>query len=139
LYLYNLKDGKIFQKTKILTGISGMTQLAPAFSVSSETGVVAYSYYFNSNYTIFAASPNDLHSIEVFPLMVDQTAATLPPYNRVVKSIIDKNLAVRMGQPETPVDSFQMVPYRPKFKLDYIANSGVGVSTSQMEQVWQAG
>ncbi len=132
LYLYNLETGRIFQKTKILTGISGMTKLAPAFSVSSETGTIAYSYYFKSNYTIFTAAPDELHNIEVFPLMVDQSAATLPPYNRAVSGIIDRNLAMRMGQPETPVDSFKSVPYRPKFKLDYIANSGVGVSTSQM-------
>ncbi len=132
LYLYNMPSGKIYQKTDILTGISGMTPLAPAFSVSSQAGTVAYSYYYNSNYIIYVAQPSDLLSEEVFPLMVDQAAATLPPYNRAVSGVIDKNLAIRMGQPETPVDSFKVVAYRPKFKLDYIANSGVGVSTSQM-------
>lgn len=132
LYQFNLSTGRIYQKTKILTGISGMTQLAPAFSVSTETGLVAYSYYFKSNYTIFTAKPEELHSVEVFPMMVDFSAATLPPYNRAVTGIIDRNLARRMGQPETPIDSFKVVQYRPKFKLDYIANSGMGVSTSQM-------
>lgn len=132
LYLLNLPTGKIYQKTKILTGISGMTPLAPAFSVSTKTGVVAYSYYFNGHYTIFAALPEELFSIEVFPLMVDFRAATLPPYNRAVAGIIDRNLSKRMGQPETPIDSFKTVKFRPKFKLDYIANSGMGVSTSQM-------
>jgi hypothetical protein len=132
LYLFNLESGRIFQKTKILTGISGMTSLAPAFSVSHETGMVAYSYYFDSKYKIYTATPDELHSEEVFPLMVDMSAATLPPFNRAVPGIIDRNIAKRMGQPETPTDSFQVVQYRPKFKLDYIANSGVGVSTSQM-------
>ncbi|MDY0200761.1 MAG: hypothetical protein RBR40_07220 [Tenuifilaceae bacterium] len=132
MYQYNLGTGQIFQKTKILTGITGMTQLSPAFSVSSETGVVSYSYYFNGRYSIYAATSDELETIEVFPLAVDFSAATLPPFNRAVKGLVDGNLSRRNGHPETPVDSFRTIQYRPKFKLDYIANSGVGVSTGQM-------
>jgi hypothetical protein len=132
LYLYNFETGRIFQKTKILTGISGMTELAPAFSAAITEGTIAYSYYFDGKYSIFTASPNDLINEEVFPMAVDFTAATLPPYNRAVTGIVDRNISKRMGQPITPEDSFKVVRYRPKFKLDYIANSGVGVSTGQM-------
>ncbi len=132
LYRFNLETEKVFQETKILTGISGMTKLAPAFSVSQETGTVAYSYYFDGKYSIFTAQPDELHSEEVFAHAVDLTAATLPPLNRAVSGIIDRNIAKRMGQPETPSDSFKVAKYRPKFKLDYISNIGVGVSSGQM-------
>jgi Tol biopolymer transport system component len=140
LYRFNPETGKIFQETKILTGISGMTHLSPAFSISTDTSnTFAYSYYFKGNYTIFTATPDDFYSEEVYPLMVDFTAATLPPLNRATPGIIDRNLALRMSQPETPVDSFSIVPYRPKFKLDYISNIGVGVSTSSYMGTGMAG
>ncbi|PKP36456.1 MAG: tolB protein precursor, partial [Bacteroidetes bacterium HGW-Bacteroidetes-15] len=132
LYTYNIESEKIFQKTQILTGISGITKLAPAFSVAQATGDIAYSYYFGGKYSIFKAAPEDLFNIEVNPMFVDLTAGTLPPLNRSVSGIIDRNIAKRMGQPETPVDSFKVVKYRPKFKLDYISNAGIGVSTGQM-------
>lgn len=132
LYRFEIETGRVFQETRILTGISGITKLAPAFSVSMETGQIAYSYYFNNKYSIFKANPEDLLSEEVYPMAVDLTAATLPPLNRAVSGIIDRNIAKRMGQPETPVDSFLVAKYRPKFKLDYISNIGVGVSTGYM-------
>jgi Tol biopolymer transport system component len=131
LYRVDLDSREVFVETQILTGISGITKLAPAISISPETGVLAYSYYFNGNYTIFTATPDDLISEPVSPNNVDLTAGTLPPLNRAVPGIVDGNLSRRYAQPEMPVDSFQTVPYRPKFKLDYIANSGVGVATSQ--------
>jgi Tol biopolymer transport system component len=140
LYRFNPETGKIFQETKILTGISGMTKLSPAFSISTDSSsTFAYSYYFKGNYSIFTATPNDFYSEEVFPLMVDYTAATLPPLNRATVGIIDRNLAKRMAQPETPIDSFKTVAYRPKFKLDYISNIGVGVSTSSYMGTGMAG
>jgi Tol biopolymer transport system component len=132
LYRYNIESEKIFQETQILTGITGITKLSPAFSVSNETGEIAYSYYYGGKYSIFRASTSDLISKEVNPMMVDLTAGTLPPLNRAVPGIVDRNITKRMGQPETPVDSFQVMKYRPKFKLDYISNIGVGVSTGQM-------
>ena len=132
LYRFNLTNERLFQETDILTGISGMTKLAPAFSVASNSGKIAYSYYFASNYSIFVATPDELLGIEVYPSMVDLSAATLPPLNRSIAGIVDGNISKRNGQPQTPVDSFQVARYRPKFKLDYISNVGVGVSTGYM-------
>ncbi len=132
LYRFNLESEKVFQETKILTGISGITKLSPAISAALDTNLVVYSYYNNGNYSIYKALPSDFFSEEVLPNMVDQTASILPPLNRAVSGIIDKNIAKRMGQPITPIDSFRTVAYKPKFKLDYISNIGIGVSTGQM-------
>ncbi len=132
LYRFNLTSEQIFQETDILTGISGMTPMAPAFSVASQSGKIAYSYYFGGNYSIFVATPDDLIGREVSPLMVDLAAATLPPLNRSIAGIVDRNISGRNAQPEIPVDSFEVARYKPKFKLDYISNIGVGVSTGYM-------
>lgn len=132
LYRYNLHEDQIFQETAILTGISGMTELAPAFSVASQEGKVAYSYYFDNNYSIFIASPDDFLGEMVDGDAVDMTAATLPPLNRSTDGIVDLNLMSRMEQPVMAADSFSVAKFKPKFKLDYVANSGVGVATGYM-------
>jgi Tol biopolymer transport system component len=132
IYRYELDSGRVYKETKILTGISGLTQLSPAFSHAVDNDVFAYSYYFDGMYSIYTAKSSDFTSEEVYPMMVDFTAGTLPPLNRAVAGIVDKNISRRMAQPEMDVDSFVVVKYKPKFKLDYISNMGVGVSTSQM-------
>ncbi len=132
LYRFDIDTEKLYQETDILTGISGITQLSPAISISHESDLISYSYYFEGNYSIFTINRNELESKEVDANEVDFTAATLPPLNRAVAGIVDKNIGERMGQPETPIDSFKVVEYKPKFKLDYISNIGVGVSTSAM-------
>jgi len=140
LYRFQPATGKVFQETKNLIGISGMTNISPAFSISTDTtGTLAYSYYFKGHYSIFTAVPEDLLSKEISPTDVDFTSATLPPLNRPIAGIVDKNISNRMAQPETPIDSFKTVSYRPKFKLDYISNIGVGVSTSSYMGTGMAG
>ena len=140
LYRFQPATGKVFQETKNLIGISGMTNISPAFSISTDTtGTLAYSYYFKGHYSIFTAVPGDLLSKEISPTDVDFTSATLPPLNRPIAGIVDKNISNRMAQPETPIDSFKTVSYRPKFKLDYISNIGVGVSTSSYMGTGMAG
>lgn len=132
LYRFQLTDEKVFQETKILTGISGMTELAPAFSVASQQGKLAYSYYFDGDYSIFIASSDDFLNQEVVEMQVDMTAATLPPLNRSIRGIVDDNMDNRLQQEIMSADSFKVARYRPKFKLDYIANSGIGVATGYM-------
>lgn len=58
-------------------------------------------------------------------------AATLPPPNSVGVNIINKNLENFQVYNDLPVDSVKSIPFKSKFKLDYIANTGAGVSTSR--------
>lgn len=44
---------------------------------------------------------------------------------------MNKNLAIFGAQKTIPTDSIEKIPYRPNFKLDYISNSGIGVTTSR--------
>lgn len=139
MYTYNLQTGEVYRQTKILTGISGITPLAPAMSLARETNEITYSYYFNGHYSIYTADTIDFTPVKVDPNVVDFTASTLPPYNRAVPGIIDNHLNTMSLLPLTPVDSFKNVPFKPKFKLDYISNMGMGVSTSQYGTGMQGG
>ena len=139
LYTYNLATGEVFRQTRILTGIMGMTPLAPAMSLARETNEITYSYYFNGHYSIFTADTIDFAPVKVNPDSVDFTASILPPYNRSVPGIIDNYLSNMNKLPITPIDSFKTIPFKPHFKLDYISNIGMGISTSQYGTGMQGG
>ncbi len=127
LYRYHLHSGEVFKLTKFATGISGITDLAPAYSVSSQTGEVAYTLYRNDNYEIFKAGPDDFLQIPVNPYMVNLDAESLPPGKKRLVNIVDHNLNYEKSWPE---DSFKIQDYDPKFELEYIGSNGFGVAQS---------
>jgi Tol biopolymer transport system component len=139
LYRYDKADGKVFRLTDFLTGISGITEFAPAVSVSRLTDKITFTYYFKGNHTIYSAASADFNPVEVEPSDIDFTAATLPPFQRISTNIVDNLMVDYSDNPVFPADSFQVKPYRPKFKLDYIGNTGVGISVNTYYGTGMAG
>lgn len=131
LYRYDLETNNVFQLSNYATGISGISKLSPALTVSNNDKIV-YSYYSDGNYNIFKAMPEQFSASEVAKDDVNLYAATLPPYKRMSVGFVDEQLAER---PELSFDEgeneFKEIPYNPKFKLDYISNTGVGFGTSR--------
>jgi hypothetical protein len=130
LYEYSFGEGTVKQLTDYFTGISGITEYSPAISVSRNDEII-YSYYRAQRYTLYHAERNQFQAIAVDAQAVDFTAAILPPVDNHGINIINSNLSNFRRFDQTPNDSLRMVAYRPQFKLDYLANSGVGVSTSR--------
>ena len=130
LYEYNLAAGTVNQLTDYFTGISGITEYSPAISVSRNDEII-YSYYRAQRYTLYHAERSQFQANAVDAQAVDFTAAILPPVENDGINIINSNLSNFRRFDQTPNDSLRMVAYRPQFKLDYLANSGVGVSTSR--------
>ena len=54
-------------------------------------------------------------------------------------NIVNSNLGNFERFEKTTTDSMKTIPYTPKFRLDYLANSGVGVSTSRFGTGIQGG
>ena len=131
LYELDLETDRIFKMTNYFTGISGITKLSPALSVSRGTGDILYSYYIDNRYEIYRGKPNEFLREEVNPAVVDFRPATLPPIRAVSSRPVNMNLATFNAQATIPADSINKIPYSPNFKLDYISNSGVGVATSR--------
>ena len=131
LYFYDLAEASVYQLTDLYTGISGITHLSPAITVARETGTVMYSYFQKGNYEIFRAEPSDFHWIEVDPMALDFTAATLPPFQPPTQPLVDVLLSQEPVAPIFPVDSFAEVPFQPRFGLSYIGNSGMGVAANR--------
>lgn len=130
LYEYHLTDGTVNQLTDYFTGISGITEFSPAISVS-RTDDIVYSYYRSQRYTLYNAARSNFNAVKVDPNTVDFTAAILPPVENTGVNVVNVNLANFQRFSQAPADSLRNIRYRPQFKLDYLANSGVGVSSSR--------
>lgn len=126
LYSYNIATRELLQLTNLFVGISGITVFSPAISVSRQTGDLFYSYYFNNDYYINKARTSELKRLPVSAMDVSMQAAIMPPFIRIRPEIVQANIvdppAVTTAQ-ATAVE----VPYRPKFQLDYLGSTGVGV------------
>ncbi len=128
IYKYEIATQKLSQLTYFYTGISGITKYSPAISISNKKNEILYSHYADSKYRIYKVKIEDLNVKEVAADEVDQTAAKLPSMN-IEKSFVDANLENEniLGQ----TDKLKEKDYEPKFKLDYISNGGVGISTGR--------
>ncbi|MFY9515953.1 MAG: hypothetical protein WAP46_06525, partial [Dysgonamonadaceae bacterium] len=86
--------------------------------------------YYNKNYEIYVANENDFTPVEVDKYEVNFDAGTLPVLKHLSVNIVDSALCNRFPAIALPVDSIEVLPYRPKLQLDYISNAiGVGIST----------
>jgi len=129
MYRYTLADGKVEQMTDLFTGISGITEFSPALSLSND-GDVVYSYYKAQKYALYNAKTSDFKPKVVDAQELNFDAALLPPAKSVGVDLINSNLNNYLAYQKLPIDSIESERYRPQFKLDYLASSGVGIGAS---------
>lgn len=127
MYRYFINSKTVEKLTDYFTGISGITEYSPAMSISANDEIV-YSYFKKNQYTVYKAKSTDFEAQVVDGSISDFSAAMLPPnVNRGI-NVVNTNLQnFNMFQ---RIDNTQInnIEYQPKFKLDYLANSGVGMS-----------
>jgi Tol biopolymer transport system component len=138
LYEYTLSDNTVKQLTDYFTGISGITEFSPAITVSRNDDIV-YSYYRYQRYTLYNSPLSNFKAKPVSAQDVNFDAAILPPMENVGVNIVNSNLGNFDRFEKITTDSMKVVPYRAKFRLDYLANSGVGVSASRFGAGVQGG
>jgi Tol biopolymer transport system component len=132
LYWYKLDEKKVYQLTKLTTGISGITPYSPALTTSEDRDRIIYTHYSNGIYKIYQAKSSDFTPEEVAPNSVDMVAATLPPFAPGKRDVVNTNLRLMDNNIKSVADTADLkeVKYKPKFSLDYIGGSaGVGVQT----------
>lgn len=124
LFSTNLSGTEINQLTNLYTGISGITLYAPVISTSRQTGDILFNYYNqNGDYSIYKATPSGLTANKVPAGAVNMAGAQLPPMDRGGNNTV-QNLLANTTIPLEPLSSFSSRPYKSKFQLDYISNSG---------------
>ncbi len=131
LYKYTPENKKVYQLTGYLTGISGITLLSPAISISGDNRIV-YSYFSDRKYKVYAAQADEFVAMEVDPMELNFEASTLSPCKRLGINIVDSVLSIQPRLQQLKEGNFKPMPYKPKFQLDYISNVAVGVATGRI-------
>lgn len=133
LYKYDAQSGAVLQMTDLMTGISGITQFAPAIATSYKRDKILYTHFAKGQYTIYGAKAEAFLNKQIEHSKTNLAAAVLPPYNQEVVSIVDANLASIDHRPTSDTTLFSSKKYEPKFKLDYIGGAaGLGAATGQL-------
>ncbi|MCO4291615.1 DPP IV N-terminal domain-containing protein [Solitalea sp. MAHUQ-68] len=125
LYEYNLETKEMNKLTKYFTGISGITEDAPAFSVRGKNDLIAYCLFRHGDYNLYKADASEFPRFKVDPTVTDFTLSLLPPFDIPKESVLTKNLE-NISVPYKETD-YLKVPYRPKFSLVTVSQTGVGV------------
>jgi Tol biopolymer transport system component len=130
IYRLNIASGAISQVTNVATGVSGITNLAPAFSVSRADGRIAFSVFEKQGYGIYSLTGQDVQGREVQPAQYS-LAGLLPPADAFTSSIIARYLA----DPATGLvsaESFRVEPYHASLALAALGRPSIGVGTSSI-------
>lgn len=127
MFRYNLSSGTVVKMTDYFTGISGITEFSPAMSISGHDEIV-YSYFKGNRYDVYKAKVDEFNNIAIDANRIDFTAALLPPFIGRGVDVVNRNLDNFNVFERIQDSQIKHVPYQPKFKLDYIANTGIGVS-----------
>lgn len=140
LYWYKLDEKKVYQMTKLTTGITGITPYSPAITVADDRDRILYNYYTDGKYRVYQAKSSDFVPEEVDPMAVDMVPATLPPFLPGKKDMVNTSLRLLDNNTKAAADTTRMkaVKYRPKFNLDYIGGSA-GVATGNTSFGTQTG
>jgi len=133
LYKYDTASGAVFQMTDLMTGVSGITQFAPAISTSTKRDKILYTHFHKGNYTIYGAKSEAFLNRSIERDKIDLAASILPPFNPEVTSIVDANLTNLDKREVVDATNFSTKEYEPKFKLDHVGGSaGLGAQTGQL-------
>ncbi|HEX3019512.1 MAG TPA: hypothetical protein VHP36_04390 [Chitinispirillaceae bacterium] len=127
IYCYSLQSSSFFKVTDIATGICGLTELAPALSVASQNGKLAFSVFEKSNYRINILQPPTLTQ-EYIPSSQDvyYKNIKLPP--SVHKNPIVDTYLEHPAEGMISDSSFTVLKYNPKLRLLYVGNLFVGAA-----------
>ena len=128
LYRVNLETEKVYQITRLQTGISGITALSPAMTVALQSGRMMFSVFSGSNYNVFSLEPEETVGTEIDPTAATPAlAGILPPARSADEGLVGNYLNDPLtGLPED--QDYTANAYSSRLKLDYVAPPTVGVS-----------
>ncbi len=124
IYRLNIATGKAFRVTHVATGISGITTVSPALSVSRQTGKMLFNTFYDQGWEVRGLNPSETQGQPVVAATVAEGAQLPPP--QVTRSLVATYLADATGGLPSGAD-FQVEPYHSSFSLDAIGQPSLGV------------
>jgi WD40 repeat protein len=134
LYRISVPEGAISRLTALHTGIAGITDMAPALSVATRSGDIAFSVFEDDNYNIYslpASAPSQ--PVNPPPAMADNTApraALLPPLRSTGSEITGYLMRPEEGLPPAST-SFTERGYKSDLHLAYLGPPTLGVGVGE--------
>ncbi|HEX6642928.1 MAG TPA: peptidase S9, partial [Thermoanaerobaculia bacterium] len=134
LYRISVPEGAISRLTALHTGIAGITDMAPAMTVASRSGDIAFSVFEDDNYNIYtlpASAPSQ--PISAPPAMAENTApraALLPPLRSTGSEITGYLMRPEEGLPPAST-SFAERKYSSDLHLAYLGPPTLGVGVGE--------
>ncbi|MHB9031176.1 MAG: peptidase S9, partial [Candidatus Latescibacterota bacterium] len=130
IYRIALGSNTIYQVTRIATGVSGITPLSPALSISPQSGLLVFSVFQKSDYNLFRIPPEESAGTPVSRSGGSDAAEMLPPGNAADEGAVDSYLRdAAAGLP--PGNQFSVRDYDPVLKLDYIGLPSIGITSDR--------
>ncbi|WP_367914862.1 hypothetical protein [Leadbetterella sp. DM7] len=132
LYRAEPATGKITRVTNYYTGISGITAYSPALSVASKSGDAVYNLLNKGEYSIVFAGGPVLES-RSYEVITRNTGAGILSPGRITRGedVVQQNLDRTQRPAVVTGEAYKDLPYKGKFKLDYLANSGISAGVSR--------
>ena len=132
IYKIEFETGKLTRHTNYFSGISGITSYSPALSVAYKSGDVVYNYQNKGEYGVILEPKNEIENRK-FEIIAEETGAGIIPPGKIIlgENIVQNNLEKRMKASAVTSEKYKQLPYKGKFKLDYLANSGVSMGVSR--------
>ncbi len=130
IYRRTIATGATSQITRIATGVSGITNLSPAISISPTTGQLVFSVFERQGYGIYALGADRLQGVPVgAEAGGPASAGILPPAVVPGTSVVASYLA----DPLTglPSGQFAISPYRAGLALAAIGQPSISVASGR--------
>lgn len=131
LYRYSFDERKFYKITNIATGISGLTELSPAMSVSKNTGDVVVSVFNESKYLIRRIDADSTQG-KPFKASAEDYIQTvsLPPANDSNEGIV-QNYLITETFGLTDSKNFGSRDYQPSLRLLNVGQTSIGVTVDR--------
>ncbi len=130
IYMIDIKSQKLSQITNVYTGVSGITGISPAFSISRNPKIIAYCLYNRGAYSIYYKTISSENLEEKKTLDFGGIKPSLlPPRTRPEGEVINLIKNPLYGLPEK--SDYQISDYKPDLKLDFISQPSVAIGADR--------
>jgi Tol biopolymer transport system component len=131
VYRVWLDSGEIRQITHLTTGVSGITDLSPAITLSANGQRMVFSAFEGNQYSLYSIESEEVLAGEPIARPISAISpAVLPPADRAVGDVMALVNNPDLGLPRTAYD-FESAPYKAGLSLDYIAPPNVAVGSDR--------
>ena len=130
VYRFDLSTGTTTGATNVLSGVSGITPLTPALSVSAAADRLVFSHFEDNKYSLYAVDRASQLTSRDTP-STERNAAILPPFVRPTGEGEVARLLRTPTEGLPPPKEYEEKEYRPGLSLDGIAQPTVGVGADR--------